>query len=135
MGVVARQAGLTRPPPVLPGECNENRDCGTRLGQEAELLRFTIVFATLMAASNALAADAGNGKRLAESHCAACHKIAAGQRDEVADSPPFDVIGRKYGFAADVLTHAIIGPYPKMNFSPQPDEAADIAAYIATLAK
>ena len=51
----------------------------------------------------------------------------------VAIAPPFDVIARKYKFDADMIGHAIAGPHPKMNFSPSAAEAADIAAYIATL--
>ena len=87
----------------------------------------------LTAANDARAADAGKGKRLAQEHCAACHKIAPEGRSVVAVSPPFDVIGRKYGFDADMIAHAIAGPHPKMNFSPGAADAADIAAYIAAL--
>ena len=54
-------------------------------------------------------------------------------RKVVADAPPFEVIGRKYDFDATVIAATIAGPHPKMNFSPRPEEAADIAAYIATL--
>jgi len=99
------------------------------------MLGIMIVFAAVMVASTARAADAAHGRRLAESHCAVCHKIAPGQHAELADSPPFEVIGRKYGFQEDALTYAIVGPHPKMNFSPQPGEARDIAAYISTLGR
>ncbi len=99
------------------------------------MFKVTILFAAMVAASNALAADAGNGKRLAESHCAPCHTIAPGLRNEVADAPPFDVIGRKRGFDVDALAVVILGPHPKMNFSPRRAETADIAAYIGTLGK
>jgi len=87
----------------------------------------------LTAAADARAADAGKGKRLAQDHCAACHIVAPSGRREVAISPPFEVIGRKYAFDADRIAHAIAGPHPKMNFSPSAAEAAGIAAYIATL--
>jgi cytochrome c len=92
----------------------------------------TIALFALAAALNAHAADAGRGKRLAQEHCASCHSVLPHTRSEVADAPPFDAIGRKYGFDADAIAHAITGPHPKMNFSPQPAEAADIAAYMAT---
>lgn len=92
-----------------------------------------IVLAAMAMAIDARAADAGNGKRLADSHCASCHVVAPQARSEVADAPPFDVIGRKYGFDAGAIAHAIVGPHPKMNFSPRPAEAADLAAYMATL--
>ena len=92
-----------------------------------------LVLAGMTTATNARAADANNGKRLAQSHCAACHIVAPPGRNEVANSPPFEVIGRKYGFEAGSIEHAIAGPHPKMNFSPRGPDAADIAAYIATL--
>jgi cytochrome c len=81
------------------------------------------------------AADAGRGQRLAQDHCAFCHSVAPHARSEVADAPPFDAIGRKYGHDADAIATAIAGPHPKMNFSPRPADAADIAAYIATLGR
>jgi cytochrome c len=97
------------------------------------LIMITIVLAAVSAATHARAADAGRGQRLAESQCASCHSVAPPGRREVADAPPFAVIARKYGFDAGAIAQAISGPHPKMNFSPQADEAADIAAYIATL--
>ena len=56
-------------------------------------------------------------------------------RSEVAHSPPFAVIARKYAFKPDAIAAAIAGPHPKMNFAPSAGEAADVAAYIATLGK
>jgi mono/diheme cytochrome c family protein len=103
--------------------------------REAFVCKAAIALAWMAWASSALAADAGNGKRLAEAQCASCHTIAPQPRDEVADAPPFVVIGRKYGFDPDALGRAIAGPHPKMNFSPHRTEADDVAAYIATLVK
>jgi mono/diheme cytochrome c family protein len=99
------------------------------------LLKALFALAATAAASSAFAADAGNGSRLARSHCAACHIVAPHERSEVAAAPPFDVIGRKYAFAADAIALAIAGPHPRMNFAPRPADAADIAAYIGTLGK
>jgi mono/diheme cytochrome c family protein len=95
----------------------------------------TIALFAIAAALNSHGAEADRGQRLAQSHCASCHGIAPPMRSEVATAPPFDVIGRKYGFNADAIVHAIAGPHPKMNFSPRPARAADIAAYIATLGR
>ena len=55
---------------------------------------FGICFAilTLLAGPIALAADADDGKRLAETRCVPCHVVVPGQRREVSDAPPFDVI-------------------------------------------
>ncbi len=109
--------------------CNINGFCWFRV----LVLLGTIALFAIAAALNAHAADAGRGKRLAQMHCVACHGGAPPARKVVADAPPFEVIGRKYDFDATVIAATIAGPHPKMNFSPRPEEAADIAAYIATL--
>jgi mono/diheme cytochrome c family protein len=92
-----------------------------------------LALAGMATAISARAADADNGKRLAQSHCAPCHIVAPHAHNEVADAPSFEVVGRKYGFDTSVITQVIAGPHPKMNFAPRPPDAADIAAYIATL--
>jgi mono/diheme cytochrome c family protein len=79
----------------------------------------------------AWAADPHNGKRLAKVHCEACHTIT--QRKEVADSPPFEVIGRKFGFNSEQIAASIINSHPRMNLMLRRNEALDIAAYIASL--
>jgi hypothetical protein len=45
------------------------------------------------------------------------------------------LIGRKNGFDAAALAFALLEPHPKMNFSPSQRDAADVAAYISTLAR
>ncbi len=95
--------------------------------------RSVLLAALIIAGTAAQAADVRLGERLAQSHCAACHIVAPHARNEVADAPPFEVIARKYGFDASAIRFAIVGPHPKMNFTPDPAEATDIAAYIATL--
>ena len=89
------------------------------------------IFVTLPA----LAADADNGKRLALARCTGCHIIAPNHREEVADSPPFETIGRKFGFNSELLVTTILAPHPKMNLMLKRSEADDIAAYIGSLAK
>lgn len=88
------------------------------------------VFLTFLAFP-AWAGDPRNGKRLAEVHCEACHSIS--QRKEVADSPPFEVIGRKFGFNSEQIAASIINSHPRMNLMLRRNEAQDIAAYIASL--
>lgn len=95
----------------------------------------TIALFATGAAMNTGATDARSGQRLAQDHCASCHSIAPHMRSEVAAAPPFDVIGRKYGFDAARIATALGGPHPRMNFSPRPPQAADIAAYIASLGR
>jgi mono/diheme cytochrome c family protein len=93
------------------------------------------VTAVLVFAHRACAADANNGKRLAEQRCAACHIVVPHQREDVSNSPPFDVLARKYGFSAQVLAYSILEPHPRMNMTLTRSEADDIAAYVATLSK
>ena len=83
----------------------------------------------------ALAADAENGKRVAEVRCVTCHMVAPSPRREVADAPPFDVIARKYQVQPETLAFAILDPHPRMNVALSRREAEDIAAYINTLAR
>ena len=94
-----------------------------------------MAFAVIWAASSAHAADAERGRRLAQSQCAACHIVAPGQHQEVAQAPPFETIARKYGANFESLVTAIRGPHPKMNFSPTRRETVDLAAYIGTLGR
>ena len=91
--------------------------------------------AVIFAAQSAFAADADNGKRQAQQHCSPCHIVEPNQRQEVADSPPFETIGRKYGNAPEQIAFAILAPHPRMNVTLSRRDAQDIAAYIATLAK
>jgi len=99
------------------------------------ITRALISFATLLSAfaASALAADADRGRQLAAAHCAPCHVVGRDGRGEVAVAPPFETIARKHGFDATAIVRAIAGPHPRMNFAPRPAEAADVAAYIATL--
>jgi len=89
----------------------------------------------LVVASGARGADADAGRRLAQLRCTACHIVAQNQRDEIADAPPFAIIGRKFGFNYDSLVSALMEPHAKMNFRVTGPEANDIAAYITTLAR
>jgi len=92
-----------------------------------------LVLGALSYTSSALAGDAVRGRVLAENHCGVCHIVVPNQRNEVADAPPFETIGRKHGFDATLVAQAILSPHPKMNFSPAQADADDIAAYIGTL--
>lgn len=89
----------------------------------------------VVAAQSAMAADGDNGKRLAQQRCSPCHIVEPNQRQEVADSPPFETIARKFGNQPEMIAFAILAPHPRMNLTLSRREAEDIAAYIATLAK
>jgi mono/diheme cytochrome c family protein len=94
-----------------------------------------LLVAVTFCAAPAFAADAGRGKDIAEHQCAACHQVAQHQGNELADAPPFELIGRKNGFDAAAVAFALLGPHPKMNFSPSQRDAADVAAYFGTLSR
>ena len=98
--------------------------------------RCSLVLAAGMIGPAALAADADNGKRLAERWCASCHVVTPDQKTASADAPPFASIAHKSGFNAEKLVFFLLEPHPKMpSMSLTRNEANDIAAYIGTLAK
>jgi mono/diheme cytochrome c family protein len=103
--------------------------------KENGLQLFRLCLLLPMFVAPALAADAENGKRVAEVRCVTCHMVAPSPRREVADAPPFDVIARKYQVQPETLAFAILDPHPRMNVALSRREAEDIAAYINTLAR
>jgi len=104
-------------------------------GASVRLLLFCLTLSTFGVAPAAVAADADNGKRLAEAKCVTCHAVGPAQRREVADAPPFETIARKFAFSPELLAFAMLEPHPRMSVSLTRREAQDIAAYINTLAK
>jgi mono/diheme cytochrome c family protein len=106
----------------------------TEEGINSMLLFRMIIVVTVFSATATLAADVNRGRDIATHECAACHPVGP-QRNELADAPPFDLIGRKRGFDAGALAYALLEPHPKMNFALTQREAEDVAAYISTLAK
>ena len=100
-----------------------------------QLLRLFLMLAALLPGSAALAADADNGKRLAEMRCATCHIVSPDQRREISNAPPFNVIGRKFASSPETLAFAILDPHPRMSVTLTRPEALDIAAYISSLAR
>jgi mono/diheme cytochrome c family protein len=97
--------------------------------------RICLLLPALLVASAASAADAGNGKRLAEARCVTCHRVGLDRPREVADAPPFEVIAQKYASDPARLAFAMLEPHPRMNVAITRREAEDIAAYIGSLAK
>ena len=83
---------------------------------------------------SALAADAFNGRRLAERWCAACHVVAVSQRQANADAPPFEEIAKRPNFSEPGLVTFLLDPHAKMpDMNLTRNEAGDIAAYIGAL--
>jgi len=81
------------------------------------------------------AQDANEGRLLAQNHCAACHAMGADQRKDVADSPPFNLIGRKFDFNLEAIAGQIMKSHPRMNLTISRGPALDIAAYIVSIPK
>jgi mono/diheme cytochrome c family protein len=83
------------------------------------------------------AADADNGSRLAHRWCEACHVVTPTQHRAATDqAPPFATVARQPGFSASRIALFLLDPHPKMpDMSLTRNEAADLAAYIATLAR
>src|SRR5260370_1793819 len=72
----------------------------------------------------ALAADAFNGKRLAELWCAACHVATVNQRQANADPPPFDEIAKRPNFAEPGHVTLLPDPHPNIpTMNPPPISA------------
>ena len=67
------------------------------------LRRASLIFAIHDTAQSARAADAASGKRLAQARCSLCHIVEPDQREELANSPPFETIAVRSGLDADML--------------------------------
>ena len=94
----------------------------------------SIVFAAAVGVTSAFGADAQNGLRIARQWCASCHIVTSNQRTGSDVTPPFATIARIPDFDAPKIAFFLLDPHPKMpDMSLARDEAADLAAYIATL--
>lgn len=90
-----------------------------------------VLFQTLC--HTAIAADINRGEALVKRWCAECHLVAAGQK-ATTEAPPFSGIAKRPDFDAAKVAFFLLDPHPKMpNMQLNRSEAADIAAYIATL--
>jgi mono/diheme cytochrome c family protein len=92
----------------------------------------TIAFGALSVTS-VDAADADNGKRLAERWCVSCHLVNGAQQSATTDAPPFSAIARKPDFNAGALALFLLHPHPKMpDMGLGRESAADLTAFIAS---
>ena len=96
----------------------------------AALLSLTI----FAAPGTAWAANAANGKTLAERWCAACHVVSPVQKQATTQAPPFSEVAKKEHIDAQMLALFLLNPHPKMpDMNLTRNEAADLAAYIISL--
>jgi mono/diheme cytochrome c family protein len=103
---------------------------------DLELKLIGCCLAMAMIAQPVLAADPRNGEQLARRWCEPCHVVAADQREVTGDAAPFASIATRPGFDAGRIAMFLLDPHPKMpDMSLTRVEAADLAAYIATLAR
>jgi len=100
-------------------------------------LPFACLSASLLIVGNfgapVLAADAQNGKLIAQSRCSPCHIVVPMQRQELSNSPPFDQIAKKNDLTPEMLAYLILSPHPRMNMTLSREEADDLAAHIISL--
>jgi mono/diheme cytochrome c family protein len=95
-----------------------------------------LVIASVTDVSRAQVANVGRGEEIARRWCASCHVVAADQRQATSEAPPFATIARRPDLDANRLAFFLLEPHPKMpNMSLTRSEAADLAAYITSLAK
>jgi mono/diheme cytochrome c family protein len=93
-----------------------------------------VVTAAGLSGPAVLAADANHGADLAKRWCAACHLVEPGQKQASADVLSFAAIAAKADFTPEKVAFFLLDPHPKMpNFPLSRNEAADLAAYIASL--
>jgi mono/diheme cytochrome c family protein len=92
-------------------------------------------FVAVGGASVSLAADAYQGKDIAERWCAGCHVVERDQKSPAIDqAPPFASVGRTPGFDANKLAILLLKPHPNMTkLALSREEVANLAAYILTL--
>jgi mono/diheme cytochrome c family protein len=86
--------------------------------------------------SASVAADISHGRQIARRWCISCHVVVSTQRQATTEAPPFATIARKPDFDANRVAQFLLNPHPKMpNMSLTRAEAADLAAYIGSLAR
>ena len=84
--------------------------------------------------SIARAADADHGELVAKRWCAACHIVAADQKQGADNVPSFASVAKRPDFSAAKLALFLLDPHPKMpNMALTRRDAEDIAAYITRL--
>jgi len=101
------------------------------------LIGRALIVAATVATAPAFGADANNGERLAHRWCEACHVVVVSttqHRSTTDQAPPFASVAKTPGFDAAKIALFLLDPHPKMpDMELSRTEAADLAAYIATL--
>jgi mono/diheme cytochrome c family protein len=93
---------------------------------------FSLVLVGLLATRSAGAVDLENGRVIAQARCVECHFVFDGHPSSQI-TEPLDDLATKYGFNAQSIVDAILDQHPEMGASMRREDAADVAAYIATI--
>ena len=94
----------------------------------------SLIGAATLSFTPAFGADPNNGETLARRWCSPCHVVASNQPGATSEAPPFATIAGRPDFDAAKIASFLLNPHPKMpNMGLSRTEAADLAAYIATL--
>jgi mono/diheme cytochrome c family protein len=95
---------------------------------------YSLLLAMTLLPRPGVAADADNGRRLAQRWCQACHVVSEGPRASTDGAPPFATIAARPDFDAAKITQFLLDPHAKMpNMSLSRIEVGDLVAYIGTL--
>ena len=97
---------------------------------------YSVVLVGSLVTTSSLAAepDAAHGETLVKRWCASCHLVGTDQKQATTDAPPFAVVANQPDFNSAKVALFLLDPHPRMpNMALSRTEAADIAAYIATL--
>jgi len=94
-----------------------------------------LAFVLVVAPRASFAADAHQGKDIAERWCAGCHVVEREQKGPAIDqAPPFASIATTPAFDANRLATLLLKPHPNMpKLALSRAEVADLAEYILTL--
>jgi mono/diheme cytochrome c family protein len=89
----------------------------------------------LLTQGSASAADASQGKVIAERWCASCHLVTHEQKIAPTDqAPPFSSIAGRPDFGAGKLAFLLLAPHPNMpKLMLSRSEITDLADYMLTL--
>ncbi len=116
----------------------DSLDPRVRLRAAAAKRAGIFAFAFFATFPNGIAAPANpaRGERLAKRWCASCHIVSADQTRGADTVPTFAAIAKTPGFSAQNIRQFLLDPHPKMpDMQLTRDEARDLGAYIASLAR
>jgi mono/diheme cytochrome c family protein len=98
----------------------------------------TLILAILLTVFpvQAVAQDAGTGRRLLEANCARCHAIGATGESPLAEAPPFREVVKRYepDALAEAFAEGIVTGHNDMpEFEYSPTEISALISYLETL--